>query len=543
MKRLACLIMWVLTVFSLTSCGSEKAYRISYDLPGEPANLDPQTAVDTSSLTVINNIFEGLFSISDKGEPENALALSYEKSGDGLTYTFLLRKDAVWSGRDEDGKEILTPVTAHDFEFAFRRLLRPSTASPAAAQYYCIRNAEAVHKGEMDETQLGVKALSDDKLQITLSVPNDHFLYLLAATYASPCNEEFFNATRGKYGLEPSTIMANGAFDLRSWRHSESVKLIRNENYYDAAQVLPDGVNLWIPDIPEGSDASQTAASRLGSESIDGAVIKGKDMDPLSGKGYQSEPIENAVWGLLLNQKNPALKNSEIRRAIACAFDRKSYSGHMEADLSEARALIPHSVTYYGMNFREFAGNDLTQQFDAAIAYEHYKAGLDELNESGISGLRLLVNADEGKEASEYFLYASQILQKELSLFISVDQLPEKEYNARLKSGQFDIALCSLQAADNTPWSLLSRFMSGDPRNYISYRNEALDQLLNLTISNATGREALEACQKAERMILEDAAFIPMYYSTDYFVTRPDVSGLVYNAQTGLVSFRSAALA
>lgn len=536
LRRLLSVILTICFCLSLTSCSSDSdSYLVSYDLKADPINLDPQTAADQASLTVIHNIFEGLFTVNALGEPKNALAQSYELSPDGLRYLFTLRQDGKWTGTDENGTTVVRPVTAPDFVFAFRRLLRPDTRSPAASQYACIKNAAEVSAGTIPDTQLGVKALSDYQLEIELVDPNDNFLNLLAATYAMPCNEDFFLSTRGKYGLERSGIMSNGAFDLRSWKHGKQVKLVRNQNYYAVDQVLPAGVNLWI------TDSDVTEESRLLDGIIDAAFVPGENTADLSGEGFNMEPIENAVWGLYINQKNPTLANENIRKAIARAFDRSTYHDSLLTNQETAEALVPHGSVVFGSNFRKYAGDSLAPSFHSTLAYDYYMTGLKELGSSGTGGIQLLVNEESGAELVNYFQSASQILQKELSLFISIEKVTDKEYREKLRKGDFDIALYKMETADNTPWSILSRFQSGDSRNYISYQNEELDRLLARLSQQGSRAEVLAACKDAEAMILSDAVFIPMCYSTDYFVTRQKTTGIAYNPQTGLVSFRFAA--
>jgi len=517
---------------AFSACHSDQnSYRVSFDLDAEPLNLDPQTAADTASLTVIGAIFEGLFTLSPLGEIENAVALQHTVSADGLVYTFTLRTDALWAGRNEDGSQKLVPVTAADFVFGLQRLLRPSTHSPAASRFYCIENASQVHSGELPESQLGVYALSDDTLEIRLNAPSDNLLYLLSSTYAMPCNEDFFTSTRGKYGLEPSSIMANGPFDLRSWTHGESVRLAKNESYYAAEAVLPAGVNLWISASPP--------AERLQKELVDAAMVSGEEAGSLKGL-CNLEPVEDAVWGVYVNLRNPDLANENIRLGISGAFDRDAYRDSLPEGLSLAQAIVPHSAQVYGENYREWAGESMSRGFEPELAYEYYRAGLKEQGGS-VGRISLLVSSEDEDKLS-FFQSASQILQRELSLFVSIETVSASEYAQRLSSGSFDLALCRLAASDNTPWTVLSRFQSDSPQNTAAYRNEKVDALLAQAAGEFSREKTMAAYGEAERLILSDGVFLPMFYSTDYFAVRQTSTGIVYNPCTGLVSFREAAL-
>lgn len=539
MKRLIAgalaLLLLVLPCLFFTGCSfGDKGYRVSYDIAARPQNLDPQTAAESAALLIIHSIFEGLYTISADGTPEPALAAGCSISADGLRYTITLREDASWAYEDASGKTDPRPVTAADFVFAFRRLLRPDTNSVGADRYFCIKNAAAVHEGALPENQLGVTAQGERQILFELESPNEEFLSLLSSSYAMPCNEDFFNETRGKYGLDPSTVMANGPFELTGWSDT-SVRLNKNAYYYGAEEVLPDGVTL---PIQNGDGAS--SLERLNEGNVHAALLDGRYLANLRGKGFNTEAIRNTTWGLYLNQRNLNLANGNIRTAIRYAFDRSAYASSLPENLAVADGLIPPDVSLFGKSYRDFAGEAPSQQFDAARAYEAYKSGLDELNTRNITGLRLLVNKDAGIDAAEYFRAVSQVLQRELSLFINVDEVDGEEYEKRIRTGDFDLAVYRVQASDNTPWPVLSCFLSASSSNYAGYYNPEVDKLLTGAASRKSGAEALADYAAAEKLILEDAVFIPMFYGTDYFVTASNVTGVTYNRQTGLVDFRAA---
>ncbi|MEG0693522.1 MAG: peptide ABC transporter substrate-binding protein [Oscillospiraceae bacterium] len=526
MKKVMSALLLFAMVFTFASCGmSSKSYIVAYDILSEPKNLDPQTASDQASLTVINNIFEGLFYIDEFGAVQNGLAKSVIKSDNGLAYTIDIKEDVFWTNGEK--------VTAHDFVFALQRLFRPDTNSPAVSQFFSIKNGKEVNQGSMPETNLGVTALSNDQLQIELAYENENLPYLLATTYAMPCKEKFFNETKGKYGLQSQKIMSNGPFDIYSWKHGENVKLRKNESYYDIENVKPTGVNLYI-------SVKQTTQERLLDETINAAFVNGNDIEKFLNKGHNTEAIENATWGLYLNTKNKSLADENIRKAIATCFNRDMYKEKLQENLSVATAIIPHSIMMFDETFRDYVGETITPTFDAIKAYEHYKTGLANLNRQDVSALKLLINKDANIDAVEYFSYPSQIFQKELSLYINIDEVDEKEYNSRIQAGDFDIALYKLSSGDNSMNSILSRFESVSDKNYISYSNPEYDKLLADTISNTQKQAIINGYKNTEQKLIDDAVFIPMFYATDYFVSTSDTSGIVYNKRTGLISFKNA---
>ena len=214
-KKLIALFTAFFMLLSLSACSEQKTQPIRIDIPSPIKNLDPQFATDMIAQTIIANTFEGLVRKTIDGEIVPAVAESFTVSPDLKTYTFHLRKDVLWQND--------TPVTAHDFVFAFQRMFHPQVPSPFAQQYIMIENAPQVLSGELPNSLLGVKAKDDYTLIFTLSKASPLFLERLCEPSASPCNETFFNETRARYGLGKGYIMGNGVFTISSWDNEKSI--------------------------------------------------------------------------------------------------------------------------------------------------------------------------------------------------------------------------------------------------------------------------------------------------------------------------------
>lgn len=171
-------------------------YLFTASLPANPKSLDPQSATDAASKTIIENLYEGLVELDENGSPQLAAAESYTTSADGLVYTFLLKNDRYWfydANQDDVVDDDETwKVTASDYAYAFQRIFDPQTQSPYTTMFSCLQNADAVQSGQLDPSEIGVRAVSDTELQFTLSRPDAEFLSNLASTAAMPCNENFF---------------------------------------------------------------------------------------------------------------------------------------------------------------------------------------------------------------------------------------------------------------------------------------------------------------------------------------------------------------
>ncbi len=216
----------------------------------EGYTLDPTYVSDVESADYMGHLFEGLTkyvpqSRGESGVTETVLAPGmaehWERSPDGLTYTFTIRADAVWS----DGK----PVRAQDFVYAWRRLLTPSAAdemkhSAAAQQLFgVLKNAAEVSAGELPPSKLGVRAVSDQVLEVTLEQECSHFLKLCASTCLLPLREDIIDRYGGDWTKE-GIMVGNGAFTLESLVHDDHMTLRANPLYYDAEAIGPDRI-LW----------------------------------------------------------------------------------------------------------------------------------------------------------------------------------------------------------------------------------------------------------------------------------------------------------
>ena len=201
MKYAKFLMIFVFSIVTLTACSgdsessSEKILKVAKDT--ELASMDQHIATDGLSFEVIAATIEGLYTSDADGNAIPAIAKSYDVSEDGLVYTFHLREDAKWSNGD--------PVTANDFVYAWRRLVDPNTASEYAfiMDVAGVKNAASVNAGEASLEELGVKAVDDSTLEVTLALPVPYFLQLMTFPSFFPMNEAFVTEKGADYAQSP----------------------------------------------------------------------------------------------------------------------------------------------------------------------------------------------------------------------------------------------------------------------------------------------------------------------------------------------------
>ena len=320
-KRLFCLLLCLVFILPFAGCGDTKEAYIYFELPAVPETLDPQIASSDSELIIIRNIQEGLMRKNDKGEIVCGIAESYEKKG--MTYTFKLREDAKWNNGDK--------ITAHDFVFAFKRALNPETNAPFATRLYSIKNAKAINNGTKSLDKLGVKALDDGTLKITLTDDDENFLEALTTAVAMPCNEKFFNERAGKYGLFDDNILSSGSYRLSRWRkESFGIRLYKNEDYSGFAKAQNAAVFITCDD-------EQGPLEKLKKNSVDMAFIDSSKTTEAVNSGLQTCEFQNICWVLTLGEDF----SPNMRKALSMLVGGEVYGGDLPTGYSSATSLFP----------------------------------------------------------------------------------------------------------------------------------------------------------------------------------------------------------
>ena len=507
-------------------------YVFKYDIPSNPATLDPQTAYDGSSLEIIANMFTGLLKTDSEGNVECAAAESYDVSDDGLVYTFKLREDIFWT----DGDEFKAQCTANDFVFGFQRLLKPATKSVNAGDFFCIKNAQAVNKGVLtDLSQLGVRAENDFTLEITLEYPNPSFPVMLTTTPAMPCNEEYYYSTDGKYGLTSDAIASNGAFYLYKWSYdywstdNNYVILRVNPENNKNGEVCPYGLNFFI----EEPDRFQNFID----EQSHVYITSGNEAAKLLEMGYSYSENKNGTIGVLFNTKDENFRNADLRKALAYSIN--SAKIELEIDgYEKAKSLIPSSIKLGDEAYRDIVKESSALTYDSKTADTALKNAFEHIDRSCMSGTTLYIPDNDAVE--DYVSSVAQQWQAELGFYCNIKRLEQGEYDSVLKSGNFDMIVTDISGSFNSPYAYLSSFISNGGGNYGGYSNGEFDMLMSRAESAKTVDEGAELYLQAEKNVTGSAAFIPLLEQSKYAFFGEDCEDIIYNPFTDTVIFEKA---
>lgn len=505
--------------FMLTACGDEdgSGYIFKYTLLSDPENLDPQMATDLSSLNVIGNMFMGLLVQNASGGFDEAACESYTVSEDGLVYEFKIRQGIMW----QSVSDFTAEMTAHDFVFAFRRLLDPETTSPHAKDFYCIGNAYAVNLFGAPVETLGVTAVSDYELRIELAYANANFLYLLTTTPAYPCNEEFFYMTKGKYGLKADAIASNGAFYLTSWLFDPYGKdnyliMRRNISYNDYKTVYPYSINYFIARNNEEKKLNDFTEG-------DTDVIDYSGTDSKLLEEYKYESFETTSIGLVFNLENEYMNIPEVRQALSLSLDDKRLDSLPKA-LRIAGGIIPSEISVLNKKFRELCAEPISEEYNLSLSQLLWNSSLTQKEKSSLDGTTIIV-----PESFEYYDVINEITaqwQESLNFFCGVEVLNEREYNLRIKEGKYLIALTEIKPTANHPSLCFDKFVNN---GMFDFDITELDQIMGESSREASLSNCVKFYSQAEKLLVENDYYLPLFYQSEYLLYEDDKQDISFN--------------
>ncbi len=536
-KKSLCLILGVILILScFTACGEIKGSDagLVFPIDKDPEYLDPQIISFTGSKNIITNCFEGLVTLNDKGEIIPGCAESWEYSADTLTYTFHLRNDCRWRVSIYAGPLIglssketnSLPVTAHDFDFGITRALLPETKSPVAKALYCIKNAEKVNSGKMSAKKLGVEAIDDYTLRITLEKPDPDFLFTLLEPGCMPCNEAFFEATGGRYGLAVKYLIYNGPFYINNWVDDASVSIRKNDYYYDSEKVLPRSVYYSI------NNEQNTRLDKLKSKTYSvSPLTEEQSLDLAGNKKYTVIPFDSSILSLTFNCADSILSSKNIRRAIAASLD---YSV-LENDLGPvtAKGIIPHTMSIGTQRYRDIA---------SAVPYYKNENPVS-LFEKGLNSLDLdrcdiSIICTEEYETTVRKLMQSWQASLGIRCGIFVEVVSESDLLKKIQSKSYQIALTPVTYTTNTAFSALQRYTSASADNISGFSDKKYDSMVSEIKLTDSLADTADKTVRAEKYLIESAVMIPLYSRQLYMGLSKGVSGTYFNLTGDIAYFK-----
>ena len=535
------LLTVLMLLFCCTGCGKSDdinagaGHSFSYTLVGNPDTLDPQLAQNTSAKTVLSNLFQGLMILAPDGSLKNGVAESYTVSDDGLTYRFRLRDDCYWynamdnsSGFGSDDKKT---VTANDFVFAFQRLFDPMYASPLREAFYCIKYAKYASDGWTAPHKIGVTALSKYELEFSLDYPNAEFLLLLSTTAALPCNQEFFESTKGRYGLDETSILGNGDFAMQRWLYDpygkyNVIQLVRNPLNHKVQRVFPADLSLYIEETDD-------EAAKIFTNGSTDCYVSTKDT-LLHRSDYHAQSAYSLTLGLIINPDSQ-FAEPNILSAMHMTLDRSKLKISGD-DIQPASGILPPAVKLLNKSCRELISDAAYQTYDLEEADRLYHKGLRKLRVSELNEGKVLCSAG----IMDYSALR-QVLdewESELDLHFTIEEVQEQEYERRLAAKDYTLALYAVSGTNHDASSVFSQLIAD--RNFNCTQASKVRSLMEQAASAENRSDCVGIYKEAEKVILSDHCFIPLFYKQRYLICKKGVEDVAFNPFSGQVQFAQA---
>lgn len=512
---------WIVCAVALGLClsGCEKkakAYRptaqvLRLNLHGDPPTLDPRRATDTTSISVLKMCFEGLTRMDPQGQPILAAATHIDISEDQKQYTFTLR-DAQWS----DG----IPVTAYDFEKTWKTMLDPAFPCEFAIDLYIIKNAKAAKLKRCSLNEVGIKALDDKTLQIELEHPVAYFLAALSthAFFPTPIHiiDQYDDWTTSHY-------VTNGVFQLKSWRHYDTIVMEKNPHYWDKDNVKIEQVQLTLV------EDESTELSMFENDELDwaGYPLSALPADALSSLRKKPDLAHYPIAGTyyyVFNTKEFPFNNANIRKAFTLAINRQAIVSNVtQMNQPPATGMIPP------MLWKGFASAEVPyfKDNDVIEAKRLLTLGLGEL---GIS-LNELPPIVLSYNTSSAHHKVAQAIQEQwnqaLGIRVKLENKEWKVFLDELRQHKFQIARMGGLASINDPIDFLDfyRYLSSS-NNHSLWSNPQFTELLEQADGEADAEKRLYLLKKAETVLINDMPIAPIYFYTGVYLKKPYVKGI-----------------
>lgn len=568
MRRvLSVVLMVALIAASLVgtvSCSSGTANKtvaqeVTYNLATEPATIDPALSQGIPEANVILQVFDGLTRIDQNNMPQPAIAKSWKISDDQKTYTFTLR-DAQWTNG--------TPVTAYDFEYAWIRALAPETASEYAYQLYYVKGGEAfnmsvkvgdkyyvqavdakgnpVTKKEGDKDvavpdmtkeivpsrDVGVKALDDKTLQVTLESPTVYFLNLTAFPTLMPVCKAVVS-TNDKWAADVTNFVTDGPFTLTEWSHNDKMTFVKNPTYWDK-----DAVKLTKITYLMVTDES-TALSMFQNGQMDvGSTVPLSELPKLVASGDAKIFPYLGTYYYMFNVTKKPFDDVRVRKALTLAIDRNAITTSItQGGEVPATAYVPYGIAdaTAGSDFRKVGGtfykdNDITEA-KALLAEAGYPDG------KGFPAFTILYNTSSRHKS------IAEAIQQMWKTNLGIDcTLKVEEWGVYLDDRNnlnYQVARAGWIGDYMDPNTFLDMFVTNGGNNGTGWSNKAYDADIAKAKTTTDPVARMATLHDAEKILMTDMPIMPVYFYTNPVLITSHVKNF-YQSTLGFVDWKNA---
>ncbi len=487
---------------------SPNTKTVRINLGTEPPSLDPARMTDLTSFTVIQPLLKGLTQFDANLKAVPAIAERWTRSDDGLHYHFYLRKNAKWS----DGKS----VTAHDFAYAWQRVLDPNMPAEYGFFLFEIKNARAFYEKKItDFKNVGIRVKNKHELLVDLERPTPFFLDLMAAPIALPLRKDVVEK-HGDSFTEAGNFLTNGAYQLNRWTHEDRIVLTPNPYFYGEQPQVDSVIMLMVND-------ANTSVVMYENDELDfietSTSIPSFDVRRLR---ELPEAHINSIHRLNyfgFNVKKPPFDDVRVRQAFAMAIDKTYYpklmkSGQKPMDSIITPGLVGHNAER-GLHFNPERAKALL----AEAGYPEGK-GFPEIS------LGFRTGYDQQKECE----IAQYQWKTHLNVDVRLENMEWKVFLSRLRQDSPHIFRLGWFVDYPDADSFMGIFIGDSGNNNTNWKNPRYDELVNKAVVTIDESERQALYDEAQKLILEtDTVLTPIYQAEKLWLLKSHVKGLKIN--------------
>lgn len=522
-KRLLPIVMIaVMMITSLAGCGTENSSKspekvFRFAVSTEPENLDPTLCNGIVDNDIQHAITEGLTRTTG-GKISPGIASRWDISADGKVYTFHLR-DAKWS----DG----VPITAHDFVYSWRRLADPAVDSEYSFAIWMVEGGREVNLEGADPKTLGIRAIDDKTLEVTLVNPTAYFLgYIGNQSCFAPLRQDIVEAQGEEFAAGPENNVYSGPFMLES-QHDNVWTFRKNPEFWNSGNVALDSGELYY------IASAQEQVEMYNNGSIDYAVIPSEEVYHYKSRSDANHYLNGNLDYCYFNTEsdNKVLRDREFRLALNYAIDRIDYNHNANNNVFKPYgALIfpglsgKNRVTYGEAYDVDSYAYPLDGDIDRARYYLDAVMQRLDIGRPDDITIELLVQDSESAAAIADEL--KRQWEDGLGINVTIHTVSRADqYGKYMPESDYEVAFSGWGADYNDPYTYLELFRT-DNTSYTPYSNPDYDELLEKTISEPDQAKRMDMLNEAEQMLISDGAFIPLQCKDIYYLLNPAVSNL-----------------
>lgn len=526
-KWLAIMLALVMVAsIGLVGCGSDEATpgdtqeptqpTVAQDLKlnasTEPPSLDPGLATDAVSFEILRVLNEGLVRLDadSKVVKGSGMAKDWKISEDGLVYTFYLKDDVKWSNGD--------PVTAHDFEYAWKRVLNPETAADYSYQLYYLKNGEAYNNGEVTADEVGVKALDDLTLEATLEAPTPYFLQLTAFGSLYPVNKNVVEANPN-WAADAATYVSNGPFTLTEWVHDSEVVVTKSDTYWNKDAIKLNTIS-WAMVNDQNTEYQ---LFQNGDLHVADNPPSDLTYDLIQSGKAKSVPILG-TYMYTINVTEEPFTNANVRKAFAAAIDRDALVNQVTkgGQIPATGFVPPGGSSDLPKDLRDVNGNLIPSGSEAKALLDK---GMEELGLTEFPEVTISYNTSEGHKMIAEAIAA--MWKENLGVNVKLFNQEWKVYLDTLDNRDYQVGRIGWLGDYMDPMTFLDMFVTGGGNNWPGYSNSEYDALIAKAKATGDQQERLDAMAEAEKILMDEMPIIPIYFYTDVYMVQDNVKGMV----------------